>query len=93
MENVRFMQLKRFIQIQKQRGEMMSAGYDLVGQRRKMIQKQTEDKIKKGGNSIEDQEKLAKIDDTTHYIKSIVFARDPKIIDQEKQHVNQRDAF
>lgn len=36
---------------------------------------------------------MAKIDDTTHFIKSIVFARDPKIIDVEKQHVHQRDAF
>lgn len=33
------------------------------------------------------------MDDTTHFIKSIVYARDPKIIDQEKQHVHQREAF
>ena len=71
----------------------MSAGYDLVGQRRKMIQMKTEDKIKKGANGIDDQEVIAKIDDTTHFIKSIVYARDPKIIDTEKQHVHQRDAF
>mmetsp|Transcript_8611 Transcript_8611/g.10089 ORF Transcript_8611/g.10089 Transcript_8611/m.10089 type:complete len:97 (+) Transcript_8611:67-357(+) len=58
-----------------------------------MIQMKTEDKIKKGNNGIEDQQILAKIDDTTHFIKSIVYARDPKIIDQEKQHVHQRDAF
>ena len=50
----------------------------------KMIQLRTEDKIKKGNNGIEDQDQLAKIDDTTHFIKSIVYARDPKIIDQEK---------
>lgn len=36
---------------------------------------------------------MAKIDDTTHFIKSIVYARDPSIIDREKQHVHQRDAF
>ena len=53
----------------------------------------TEDRIKKGNAGIENQEIIAKIDDTTHFIKSIVFARDPSIIDQEKQHVNQRDAF
>lgn len=49
-----------------------------------MIQMKTEDKLKKGGNGIEDYDKLAKIDDTTHFIKSIVYARDPNIIDQEK---------
>lgn len=31
----------------------MSAGFDLVGQRRKMIQLKTEDKIKKGNSAIE----------------------------------------
>ena len=71
----------------------MAAGFDLVGQRRKMIQLKTEDKIKKGGNGVDGADQLAKIDDTTHFIKSIVYARDPKIIDQEKQHVHQRDAF
>lgn len=61
----------------------MTAGFDLVGQRRKMIQLKTEEKImKKGG--IDDQQQLAKIDDTTHFIKSIVYARNPKIIDLEK---------
>ena len=53
----------------------------------------TEDKIKRGNAGIDDNVILAKIDDTTHYIKSIVYARDPKIIDPEKQHVHQRDAF
>ena len=33
---------------------------------------------------IDDQQQLAKIDDTTHFIKSIVYARNPKIIDLEK---------
>lgn len=61
----------------------MSAGYELVGQRRKMIQLKTEDRIKKGPNGIEEQPILAKIDDTTHFIKSIIYARDPKIIDVE----------
>ena len=66
----------------------MSAGFDLVGQRRKMIQLKTEDKIKKGNSAIENADQLAKMDDTTHFIKSIVYARDPKVIDQEKQHVH-----
>ena len=66
----------------------MSAGFDLVGQRRKMIQLKTEDKIKKGNSAIENADQIAKMDDTTHFIKSIVYARDPKVIDQEKQHVH-----
>jgi len=32
----------------------MSAGFELVGQRRKMIQLKTEDKIRKGPNGIEE---------------------------------------
>ena len=35
----------------------------------------------------------AKMDGTTHFIKNIVFARDPSILDPETMHVNQRDAF
>jgi len=47
-----------------------------------MIQLKTEEKIlKKGG--IDDQTQLAKIDDSTRFIKSIVYARNPKIIDLE----------
>ena len=33
------------------------------------------------------------MDGTTHFIKNIVFARDPSILDPETMHVNQRDAF
>lgn len=53
IENIRFVNLKRFQQYQKQQEELMSLGYDLVGNRRKMIQLKTEDKIKKGLNDIE----------------------------------------
>ena len=83
MENIRFVNLKRFLQFQKAAADAMSAGFDLVGQRRKMIQLKTEDKIKKGNPGIDEAERLAKIDDTTHFIKSIVYARDPTIIDPE----------
>lgn len=37
--------------------------------------------------------KVIKIDSTTHWIKNIVYARDPTIIDRETMRVNQRDAF
>ena len=36
---------------------------------------------------------MAKIDDTTHYIKSIIYAKDPSIIDQEHGYTHQRNAF
>lgn len=64
----------------------MSTGFDLVGQRRKMLQMKTEEKIKKGVVGEADSP-LIKIDDTTHFIKSIVYARDPSILD-EHNHVN-----
>ena len=53
IENIRFVNLKRFQFFVKQQAEQMSVGFDLVGQRRKMIQLKTEDKIKKGPNDIE----------------------------------------
>ena len=33
------------------------------------------------------------MDDTTHYIKNIVYARDPSIMETENGLVNQRAAF
>ena len=33
------------------------------------------------------------MDDTTHIIQNIVYARDPKIFDTKSGYVNQRNAF
>ena len=52
----------------------------------------TEERLNKKEAKAE-AEQLAKIDDTTHYIRSIVYAKDPSIIDQEHQHTHQRNAF
>lgn len=46
----------------------------------------TEEKIKKGAG--DDLEKQAKMDETTHYIRNIIFARDPTIIEKETGLVN-----
>lgn len=54
-----------------------------------------EEELKNGGSGkIQDNSvQEAKMDATTHFIKNIVFCRDPSILDQETRHVNQRDAF
>ena len=64
----------------------MALGFELVGQRRKMIQMKTEEKLKKGPG--DDVEKQAKMDESTHYIKNIIYARDPNIIEKETGLVN-----
>ena len=66
----------------------MSVGFDLVGERRKMIQMKTEERLNKRESKKAEDEQLAKIDDTTHYIRSIVYAKDPGIIDQEHGHTH-----
>lgn len=80
IDSIRFIQLKRFQMFTKAMADKMSEGFDLVGQRRKMLQMKTEDKLKKP-NQIDQAEQLAKMDENTHYIKNIVYARDPTIID------------
>lgn len=74
----------------------MNSGFELVGQRRKLINLRTKEKIDKkenGGKLGEAGDAEAKMDATTHFIKNIVYARDPTILDRETLHVNQRAAF
>ena len=53
-----------------------------------MIQMKTEERLNKRESKKAEDEQLAKIDDTTHYIRSIVYAKDPGIIDQEHGHTH-----
>lgn len=73
----------------------MTEGYDLIGKRKKFIKEKL---AEREANAIKKPEiildnPLAKIDDTTHIIKNIVFARDPYNLDMETFSINQRDAF
>lgn len=52
-----------------------------------MLQLKTEDRIKRGAVGGEGDSPIVKIDDTTHFIKSIVYARDPTVLD-EHNNVN-----
>lgn len=88
LENVNFILLKKFANFTNVVADKMSVGYDLVGNRRKMITIKTEEKIKNRGGAAnytepKQEEPEAKIDDTTHFIKNIVFARDQSIFNQE----------
>ena len=53
-----------------------------------------EEDIKNGGtgkindSTVYQSQQEAKMDATTHFIKNIVFCRDPSILDRETMHVN-----
>ena len=78
----------------------MNAGFDLVGQRRKLFQLRTEERVRKDGRVVHNgggllatepadgHGALSKMDGTTHFIKNIVYCRDPSIIDAETLHAN-----
>ena len=53
MESIKFIQLKRFQVFAKALAEHMSPGYDLVGNRRKMIQMRTEERVNKKQPAVE----------------------------------------
>jgi len=98
LENVNFLLLKKFQNFASIPMDEMSPGFDLVGNRRKMITLKTEEKIKRGGGAANyiapiAEEPQAKIDDTTHFIKNIVYTRDPSIFDSTNGYVHQRAAF
>ena len=96
LEGVKFIQLKRFFNMAKSQNDVMTSGFELVGQRRKLINLRTKEKIEKkenGPKNVDQDDVEAKMDATTHFIKNIVYARDPTILDRETLHVNQRAAF
>ena len=101
MDSIKFIQLKRFQVATNVSHEKMNAGFEMVGNRRKLLQLRTMEKVqekKKGETqhqgpitSTENPHGFtdhAKMDATTHFIKNIVFARDPTILDRETMHVN-----
>lgn len=78
----------------------MGEGYDQVGKknmmrenrekRAKYEQSKKDTAMRKGLELDDDQ---AKMDEFTHIIQNIVYARDPKIFDTKNKFVNQRTAF
>jgi len=90
LDGVRFIQLRRFYNTAKSPMDQMASGFELVGQRRKLINLRTKEKIEKkeNGKGGADGDQEAKMDATTHFIKNIVYARDPTILDRETLHVN-----
>ena len=74
----------------------MSDGYDQIGKKnmmrenrmkkQKYDEEKTAQRIRRGHN--EDDENQAKMDEYTHIIQNIVYARDPKIFDTKNGFVN-----
>ena len=73
----------------------MGEGFDLVGKKNMMRENREKRKkyeeMKKDKN--EEVVEEAKMDEYTHIIQNIVYARDPKIFDTKNGFVNQRAAF
>ena len=64
---------------------MMGDGYDLIGRKNMMRENREKRRAFENGK---DHENEAKMDDTTHVINNIVYARDPKIFDTKTGYVN-----
>lgn len=75
----------------------MGEGFDLVGKKNMMRENREKrkkyDEMKKDKNGEDMVEQEAKMDEYTHIIQNIVYARDPKIFDTKNGYVNQRGAF
>ena len=59
-------------------------------EKRRMDDERRKNAWRRGGD---DDENEAKMDEFTHIIQNIVYARDPKIFDTKNGFVNQRAAF
>lgn len=68
----------------------MGDGYDLIGRKNMMRENREKRRAYENGK---DADQEAKMDDTTHVINNIVYARDPKIFETKSGYVNQRAAF
>ena len=70
----------------------MGDGYDQVG-KKNMMRENREKRKQYDQNKRGEDEQEAKMDEYTHIIQNIVYARDPKIFDTKSGFVNQRNAF
>ena len=77
----------------------MGEGFDQIGkknmmrenrEKRRKYEDQLREEAARKGRENEDQ---AKMDEYTHIIQNIIYARDPKIFDTKNGFVNQRAAF
>ena len=78
----------------------MGDGFDQIGKKNMMRENREKrrayDEKKREGlwkRGFEEDETEAKMDEYTHIIQNIVYARDPKIFDTKNGFVNQRNAF
>lgn len=69
----------------------MGDGFDQIGKKNMMRVNRLKRKDYADGKNFDDVE--AKMDETTHIIQNIVYARDPKVFDTKSGYVNQKNAF
>lgn len=97
LKDIQFLKIERFKQFSSRSLVKMGEGFDQVGKMNMMrvnIDKRKQfDEEKNKRNPEEQVSKEAKMDDCTHWIQNIVYARDPKIFDTKGGLVNQRQAF
>lgn len=90
LKDILFIQLEKFKKY-KEQASRMAEGFDQIGKKNMMREnrekrrKYEEDKKNKQGGREDDD---AKMDEHTHFIQDIVYARDPKIFDTKNGLVN-----
>lgn len=90
LKDILFIQLEKFKKY-KEQASRMAEGFDQIGKKNMMREnrekrrKYEEDKKNKLGGREDDD---AKMDEHTHFIQDIVYARDPKIFDTKNGLVN-----
>ena len=92
LENVQFMQLRKHFFSEDIRDDPMSAEFNLIGSRRKIIKAQMANLSKETVTVIPDQPQH-RIDETTTMKKNVVFARDQTCLEADRSTVDRDYAF
>ena len=98
LKDIQFIQIEKFIKW-RQNLAKMAEGFDQLGKKNMMrINRQKQQQYDKEKEAVENrkmnpEQQEAKMDEFTHIIQNIVYARDPKIFDTKSGFVNQRNAF
>lgn len=92
LKDIQFVQLQKFKRFKDQMMMCkMGDGFDQVG--KKNMMRENREKRKAYDSKRGEEETEARMDEFTHIIQNVVYARDPKIFDTKNGYVNQRNAF
>ena len=94
LKDIFFIQLEKFKKYKAQHARM-GEGFDQIGKKNMMRENREkrrkydeQKRDKRGGSQEDDDTQKAKMDEYTHIIQNIVYARDPKVFDTKNGFVN-----